>query len=234
MKKLLMGDERDPIHPADEADVRTAERAAMVERQIVRRGIRDERVLAAMRRVPRHLFVPEAHRGEAYEDHPLPIGLGQTISQPYIVAYMTEALQLKPGARVLEVGTGSAYQAAVLAELAALVYSVEILPALAETARGLLAKLGYKNVEVASCDGGDGWPGQAPYDGILVAAAAERVPMALLGQMKEDGRLIMPVGLTRVQQLLLVRRTGNDWIKESVMPVCFVLMTGRVQMRDFA
>lgn len=204
-------------------------REAMVERQIVRRGIKDPRVLAAMRHVPRHFFVPDEERASAYEDRPLSIGLGQTISQPYIVAFMTEALRLPPQARVLEVGTGSAYQAAVLAEVAEEVFSVEIVPALAAHAVTLLANLGFRNVETAERDGCDGWPEHAPYDGILVAAAAAKMPLALVEQLKPGARLVIPIGYWRVQNLVLVTREGSGFKQESLLPVSFVPMTGRVQ-----
>lgn len=214
---------------AQDFDVR---RADMVREQIAARGVRDERVLAAMLSVPRHLFVPEEEREAAYEDHPLPIGAGQTISQPYIVAYMTEALRLPAvGARVLDVGTGSGYQAAVLAALGAEVFSVEIVPALAERARSLLAEPGFGQIEVALRDGSAGWPEQAPFDGIVVAAAAGRVPESLPGQLKPGGRLVLPVGSLHFQTLLLVTRgpAPDEWAEEALFPVSFVPMTGRVR-----
>lgn len=206
-----------------------AQREAMVERQIVRRGISDARVLVAMRLVPRHRFVPEEQQALAYEDRPLPIGQGQTISQPYIVAYMTEALRLPAHARVLEVGTGSAYQAAVLAEVAEEVFSVEIIPALATRAATLLADLGYGNVEIAQRDGSDGWPEHAPYDGILVAAAAREIPEALVEQLNLGAHLVIPVGLSMVQDLILMTKGVDGSKQQSLLPVAFVPMTGRVQ-----
>lgn len=212
----------------EDADDFAARREAMVQKQIENRGIEDARVLAAMRRVPRHEFVPSVDRDLSYEDRPLPIGCGQTISQPYVVAYMTEALRLPERAHVLEVGTGSAYQAAVLAEIAEQVFSVEIVPELVIRAAELLGRLGYGNVKTAGRDGSDGWPEQAPYDGILVTAAADRIPEALLDQLKPGARLVMPVGPQRQQNLVVVTRTGAGWRKESVMSVCFVPMTGRV------
>ncbi|MFT3868544.1 MAG: protein-L-isoaspartate(D-aspartate) O-methyltransferase [Nibricoccus sp.] len=213
-------------------DVFDLQRSEMVRDQIAARGIRDERVLEAMRHVPRHMFVPESEREAAYEDRPLPIGAAQTISQPYIVAYMTEVLQLPAeGARVLDVGTGSAYQAAVLSAVATAVYSVEIVPRLAERAQALLAELGLSNVEIAVRDGFSGWPEHAPYDGILVAAAADKVPEALLNQLRPGARLVMPVGSLHWQHLVLVTRdlNGEDWTEEELLPVSFVPMTGRAR-----
>lgn len=215
-------------------DVFDLQRADMVRDQIIARGISDERVLAAMQRMPRHLFVPESERDAAYEDRPLPIGAAQTISQPYVVAYMTEALQLPAeGTCVLDVGTGSAYQAAVLSAVAARVYSVEIVPGLAERAQALLAELGISNVVVAVHDGFSGWPEHAPYDGILVAAAADQIPEALLTQLKPGARLVMPIGSLHLQHLVVVTR-GNgadEWTEEELLPVCFVPMTGRARRR---
>ena len=216
------------------ADAFDVQRTEMVRDQIAARGIKDERVLAAMLRVPRHSFVQESERDAAYEDHPLPIGSGQTISQPYIVAFMTEQLRLPAGgAYVLDVGTGSAYQAAVLAAVASRVYSVEIVPGLAGRAQALLTELGVTNVEVAVRDGCTGWPEHAPYDGILVAAAADRVPGALLLQLKPGARLVMPIGSLHSQQLVVVTRgPGADgWSEEELLPVCFVPMTGRARWR---
>ncbi|HSB60975.1 MAG TPA: protein-L-isoaspartate(D-aspartate) O-methyltransferase [Vicinamibacteria bacterium] len=169
------------------------EREAMVEEQIAAREVRDARTLAAMRKVPRHLFVPAASVREAYEDHPLPIGHGQTISQPYIVAFMTEALGLEGGETVLEVGTGSGYQAAVLAEIAARVYTIEIVAPLAEEAAERLRRLGYANVQVRAGDGYLGWPEAAPFDAVIVTAAAPRIPEPLKAQLRDGGRLILPV-----------------------------------------
>lgn len=216
-------------------DVFELRRTDMVREQIAARGITDERVLAAMQHVPRHLFVPESERDAAYEDHPLPIGAAQTISQPYVVAYMTEVLRLPAeGTCVLDVGTGSAYQAAVLSAVAARVFSVEIVPVLADRAQLLLAELGMANVEVAVRDGFLGWPEHAPYDGILVAAAADHIPEALLLQLKPGARLVMPIGSLHAQHLMVVTR-GNgvdEWTEEELLPVSFVPMTGRVRRRS--
>jgi protein-L-isoaspartate(D-aspartate) O-methyltransferase len=180
-------------------------RQRMVDAQLRQRGVKDERVLDAMARVPRHEFAPEAHRGEAYEDHPLSLGEGQTISQPYIVALMLEALALSPADRVLEVGTGSGYVTALLAELVAHVFSVERHAALAESAGVLLSRLGYTNLRVLVGDGSQGFAAAAPYHAIIVSAAAPEVPPALLTQLAEGGRMILPVGVADSQQLQLIR-----------------------------
>lgn len=180
-------------------------RQHMVDSQLRARGVKDERVLAAMARVPRHEFAPERYRDQAYEDHPLPIGEGQTISQPYIVALMLEALALAPSDRVLEVGTGSGYVTALLAEIVARVFSVERHAALADAARDLLARLGYTNVRVIAGDGSHGFAEAAPFDAIIVSAAASEVPPALVSQLAEGGRMILPVGAADSQQLQLIR-----------------------------
>ena len=203
-------------------------REAMVAEQIEQRGVRDARTLAAMRTVPRHLFVPPALQAEAYADHPLPIGHDQTISQPYIVAFMTEALRLRGGETVLEVGTGSGYQAAVLAEIAARVYTIEIVAPLAEEARERLKRLGYRNVEVRAGDGYAGWPEKAPFDAVMVTAAAPRVPEPLKQQLKDGGRLVIPVG-DESQELVVLTRTGTAYVEDRVLPVRFVPMTGKVR-----
>jgi protein-L-isoaspartate(D-aspartate) O-methyltransferase len=203
-------------------------RQAMVTDQLQARGIRDPLTLKAMREVPRHMFVPPASARDAYGDHPLAIGQGQTISQPYIVAFMTEALGLKGGETVLEVGTGSGYQAAVLGRIAAKVYSIEILPRLSDDARERLARLGYRNVEVRSGDGYQGWPEAGPFDGIIVTAAAPRVPEPLKAQLREGGRLVIPVG-DESQELMVVTRRGNAYEERRVLPVRFVPMTGKVR-----
>jgi len=188
----------------------TTVRQRMVDSQLRARGIRDERVLAAMARLPRHDFAPAAYRVDAYEDHPLPIGEGQTISQPYIVALMLEALALLPAERVLEVGTGSGYVTALLAELAAQVFSLERHAVLADAARALLAGMGYANVRVIVGDGSQGYAAYAPYDAISVSAAAAEVPQPLLAQLREGGRMIIPVGLPDSQQLQLVRMENGQ------------------------
>jgi protein-L-isoaspartate(D-aspartate) O-methyltransferase len=185
-------------------------RSRMVEEQLRGRGIADERVLDAMERVPRHAFAPERYREQAYEDHPLPIGEGQTISQPYIVALMLEALSLEPKENVLEVGTGSGYATALLAELAAQAVSIERHATLADEARELLARLGYTNVKVIVGDGGQGFLAEAPYDAILVSAAAASVPPALVAQLSEDGRMVIPVGSADAQQLQLIHMRNGQ------------------------
>jgi protein-L-isoaspartate(D-aspartate) O-methyltransferase len=193
----------------------------MVREQIEARGVRDPRVLAALRAVPRQLYVPEAWRDRAYEDGPLPIGAGQTISQPYIVAVMTEQIRPEPGDRVLEIGTGSGYQAAVLARLVARVYSIEIVPELAERARAALAAQGVANVEVVTGDGYRGLPEHAPFDGIVVTAAPPEVPQPLLDQLAPGGRLVVPVG-GRDQELRVLERTASGIRSETLFPVRFV------------
>jgi protein-L-isoaspartate(D-aspartate) O-methyltransferase len=185
-------------------------RQLMVDSQLRARGISDPRVLDAMLRVPRHEFVPEAYRAQAYEDHPLPIGDGQTISQPYIVAVMLDALQLTPDDKVLEVGTGSGYVTALLAEIAAQVFSVERHPSLAESARKVLAAHGHTNVCIFTGDGALGLPACAPFDAILVSAAAQRVPPALLSQLRDGGRMIIPVGAQDSQQLQFIRMVNGQ------------------------
>ena len=212
---------------SDDAAQRAA-RERMVDVQIAGRGVRDPRVLAALRQVPRHRLVPEAERGVAYEDRPLPIGHGQTISQPYIVGFMTEALGISAGERVLEIGTGSGYQTAVLAELAAEVFSIEIVEPLAERARRDLAALGYENVNVRAGDGYRGWPEAAPFDAIILTAAPDHVPEPLVAQLAEGGRLVAPVG-AGVQELVRIRRGADGITRESLLPVRFVPMTGEAQ-----
>jgi len=206
----------------------TRARERMVSTQIAARDVRDARTLAALRKVPRHLFVPTPLVGQAYDDHPLPIGGGQTISQPYIVAFMTEALGLEGGEKVLEIGTGSGYQAAVLAEIAARVFTIEIVAPLAEQARQRLADLGYTNVSVRSGDGYAGWPEEAPFDAIMITAAAPRIPEPLKEQLRDGGRMILPVG-EDYQELVVVRRNGARFDQERVLPVRFVPMTGDVR-----
>jgi len=203
-------------------------RFRMVQQQIQRRGVIDPRVLEAMRRVPRHRFVPEEMAPYAYEDEPLPIGHGQTISQPYIVAYMTEALRLTGGERVLEIGTGSGYQAAILAELAADVYTIEIVKPLAEEAKSILEKLNYKNIHFLCGDGYGGWPSAAPFDAIMVTAAPADVPMPLFDQLREGGRLVLPVG-ELWQELVLITKKDGKMDRRSLIPVRFVPMTGEAE-----
>jgi len=200
-------------------------RKTMVQSQIMARGVEDPDVIKAMLKVPRHLFVPEARRAYSYEDYPLPIGEGQTISQPYIVAYMTEALDLRPRDKVLEIGTGSGYQAAILGELVKEVYTIEIVAKLGKRARQTLSRLGYKNIHVKIGDGYKGWPDKAPFDAVIVTCAPEKVPPALIKQLKEGGRMIIPVGKTGgVQKLVRAVLKGGRLKTEDVMYVRFVPM----------
>jgi protein-L-isoaspartate(D-aspartate) O-methyltransferase len=208
--------------PRAEID-RAAERRAMVAEQIVARGVKDPATLAAMRTVPRHRFVPQAQAASAYDDRPLPIGHGQTISQPFIVAYMTEVVRPGPGRKILEIGTGSGYQAAVLAATGAEVYSIEIIPELASAAAARLRELGYGAVQTRAADGYYGWPEQAPFDAIIVTAASEFVPPPLIEQLKEGGLMVIPVGSPFfVQTLMLVQKRGDAITSASLMPVRFV------------
>jgi protein-L-isoaspartate(D-aspartate) O-methyltransferase len=200
----------------------------MVTQQIKARGVKDPRVLAAMRKVLRHEFVPESLRHLAYEDHPLALGWDQTISQPYIVAAMTELAGLKAGARVLEIGTGSGYQAAVLAEVAQEVYSIEIVKPLADYGRRCLERLGYQRIQLRVGDGYRGWPEAAPFDAIVVTAAPSSIPEPLKEQLKVGGRLVIPVG-DEHQELLVLTRMAKGWDKEQIFPVRFVPMTGEAQ-----
>ena len=204
----------------------------MVEDQIARRGVRNERVLEAMRATPRHSFVPKEYQHLAYTDGPLPIGSGQTISQPYIVALMSELLELEGKEKVLEVGTGSGYQAAILAHLASEVYTIERRADLAHHAAGVLEHLGLDNVHVHVGDGSLGLPEQAPFAGIIVTAAAPRVPRALLGQLAESGRLVIPVGSRGGQFLERWRRKDDDYERENIIPVAFVPLIGEQGWRD--
>jgi len=202
-------------------------RHQMVELQIKARGVKDPRVLAAMEKVPRHEFVPAEFIDQAYEDHPLPIGHGQTISQPYIVAVMTELLQLEPGDKVLEIGTGSGYQAAILAEITDKVYTDEIIPELAKSAEERLRRLGYTSVKVKNADGYYGWEEHAPYDAIIVTCAPDHVPRPLIRQLKDGGRMVIPVGPPGgYQSLWLIEKHGDEVKSHNVMGVLFVPMLG--------
>lgn len=207
---------------------RQAERDRMVNDQIVARGVKDPAVIEALRWIPRHRFVLEAEAEMAYEDRPLPIGYEQTISQPYIVAFMTEALQLQGKKKVLEIGTGSGYQAAVLATIVHQVFTIEIVEPLAERAAGTLKEVGCDNVTVRTGDGYQGWPEEAPFDGIIVTAASDHVPKPLLEQLAIGGRLILPIGKFQ-QDLVVVRRTEKGYEQATVLPVAFVPMTGEAQ-----
>src|SRR5437762_9738467 len=204
----------------------TAERQRMVERQLKTRDIKDERVLAAMGKVPREAFVPPESRAVSYEDGPLPIGYAQTISQPYIVAFMTEQLRLKPSDRVLEIGTGSGYQTAILAELVPEVYTIEIVEPLAKNAEATLQRLGYKDVHVKAGDGYKGWPEAAPFDAIIVTCAPDRIPQPLTDQLKDGGRMIIPVGERFAQELYLLDKKNGHLKESAVLPVRFVPMAG--------
>ncbi|NLA21692.1 MAG: protein-L-isoaspartate(D-aspartate) O-methyltransferase [Candidatus Marinimicrobia bacterium] len=199
-------------------------RQKMVNEQIIARGVRAESVIKAMQKVERHLFVPEQYRKLAYSDRPLPIGEGQTISQPYIVALMTELLDLKKSDKVLEIGTGSGYQAAILAEICDSVYTIEIIPSLGKQAQALLRELGYHNIHCKIGDGYLGWPEHAPYDGIIVTCAPSKIPQPLKEQLAEGGRMVIPVGATYTQELVLVTKTKGKLIQKSVIPVRFVPM----------
>ena len=197
------------------------QRERMIETQIRARGVKDEKVLQALRKVPRHEFVPQDMVPYAYGDEPLPVGEGQTISQPYIVAYMTEVLDLQGSERVLEVGTGSGYQTAVLAEIASEVYTVELIAGLADRAREVLDAQGYRNVRYRIGDGGLGWPEEAPFDRIIVTAAAAVIPKALRDQLQDKGRMVIPLGSVS-QELVLVTRRANDFVSVRLLPVRFV------------
>jgi protein-L-isoaspartate(D-aspartate) O-methyltransferase len=203
-------------------------REKMVLEQIEKRGVHNRLVLEAMRKVPRHLFVPSSYIDLAYTDGPLPIGEGQTISQPYIVALMTELLDLKGGGKVLEIGTGSGYQAAILAEIAKEVYTIEIVPSLAESAKKKLEELGYKNITIRCADGYMGWQEYAPFDGIIVTAAPIHIPQPLIDQLKVNGKMVIPVG-DYFQELLVITKTKEGIKKESTIPVRFVPMTGEAE-----
>ena len=193
----------------------------MVEEQIIARGVKDKKVIEVMKKVPRHLFVPEEYRQYSYEDEPLPIGEGQTISQPYIVAYMTEVLELKEDDKVLEIGTGSGYQTAILAEIVKEVYTVEIIESLSKRAQKVLKELGYKNIHFKVGDGTYGWKEYSPYNAILVTAAPSKIPESLQNQLDDGGRMIIPVG-SFFQELVLVVRQKNKFKKKKLIPVRFV------------
>lgn len=208
------------------ANERKGERWRMVDEEIRAFGITNGRVLKAMRNVPRHRFVPASLARFAYENRPLPIGLEQTISQPSIVAYMSEAAEISPKEKVLEIGTGSGYQAAILGELAVEVYSIEIIPELGEMARRTLNELGYKNIHVKIGNGYEGWAEHAPYDAIIVTAAPDEVPQALIDQLAVGGRMVIPVG-TKNQEMMIIRKTRKGVVKRRTIPVRFVPMTGK-------
>jgi protein-L-isoaspartate(D-aspartate) O-methyltransferase len=208
------------------------ERQRMVEDHLRKRDIHDRRVLEAMVAIPRHYFVPEEHRHLAYVDGPLPIGCGQTISQPYIVALMTQMVALKGDENVLEVGTGSGYQAAILGYLAGQVYTIERHPSLAKQAESVLKTLGYHNVHVLVGDGSLGWPENAPYQAIIVTAAAPKAPQVLLDQLDRDGRLVIPVGGPSYQFLERWRRQGDEFVSEELTPVAFVPLRGKWGWKD--
>jgi protein-L-isoaspartate(D-aspartate) O-methyltransferase len=220
------------MHNLPQLDAYREERLLMVDEQLRGRGIRDERVLDAMARVPRHEFVAQEHRDEAYEDHPIAIGEGQTISQPFVVAAMLEALALRPEDVVLEVGTGSGYETAVLAELVRTVYSIERIASLAERARAALERLGYSNVAVVHGDGSLGLPEAAPFDAIVVSAAAPHVPAPLMDQLRDGGRLVIPVGGGFAQELQLVRKIGDNSTTLYLDGVRFVPLIGREGFRE--
>jgi protein-L-isoaspartate(D-aspartate) O-methyltransferase len=209
----------------------TGARERMVTETIVARGVDDTLVLGAMRRVPRHLFIPHELVSDAYADHPLPIGEGQTISQPYIVALMTELLRLRPGDKVLEIGTGSGYQAAVLAEITKPIYSIEIVDSLAKSAAARLKALGYATVEVRSGDGYRGWPEVAPFDAIIVTAAPDHIPQPLLDQLAPGGRLVLPVGDESQELRRITKRPDGTLADEEIIPVRFVPMTGEAEKK---
>jgi protein-L-isoaspartate(D-aspartate) O-methyltransferase len=224
-RELRQGESPDPF---------VAPRRLMVERDLKSRGIKDPRVLAAMEAIPRHLFVPDRQKDAAYDDRPLPIGAGQTISQPYIVAYMSELLGLRGSEKVLEIGTGSGYQAAVLGRLAAAVYSIEIISTLSERAKLLLIdQLGFTNIQLKVGDGFFGWEEQAPFDAILLTAASPKVPEPLWRQLREGGQIIMPHGAPgQTQRLIRVRKAAGKQVVEQLSEVIFVPLTGAIQKRS--
>ena len=223
-----------PCLGAETNDAFALARRRMVAEQLAASGrdITNARVLAAMGKVPRHEFVPESLRSRAYDDYPLPIGQGQTISQPFLVGFMTESLQPRPSDRVLEIGTGSGYQAAVLAQLVAEVYTIEIIEDLANQAAAILKRLGCTNVQVRAGDGFQGWPQAAPFDAIIVTCAPEKVPQPLVDQLKEGGRMIIPVGSAWNQELMLLHKHGGKLEQQAVLPVRFVPMTGEAARKS--
>ncbi|MCD6385673.1 protein-L-isoaspartate(D-aspartate) O-methyltransferase [Candidatus Sumerlaeota bacterium] len=220
-----MGCVSEPQQAEPEEDTFMKQRQEMVERQIKARGVKDPRVLSAMLKVPRHKFIPEEYRSFAYYDSPQPIGEGQTISQPYIVALMTELIEPKEQDKVLEIGTGSGYQAAILAELVDEVYTIEIIPTLAKRAESTLKQMGYTNIHVRCGDGFQGWPEAAPFDAIIVTCAPPEIPEPLIEQLKVGGKLVIPVG-EYYQELIVATKTKKGIKKKSVIPVRFVPMTG--------
>lgn len=229
---LLMAFSLLPAFLAYPGDSNEKSRQRMVEHDLKGRGIKDKKVLEVMGKMPRHLFVDASLRDRAYEDYPLPIGEGQTISQPYVVALMTEALRLKPTDRVLEIGTGSGYQAAVLAELVKDVYTIEIRKGLAEKAENRLKELGYRNIRVKYGDGYFGWEDQAPFDAIIITASANHIPPPLIKQLKDNGRLIIPLGSTvYFQTLTLAVKKKGELDLEQITSVAFVPMIGEVQKK---
>jgi len=224
---VATGCQRNPTSSSEFA----GERQKMVEQQLKPRGIRDERVLAAMAKVPREEFVPENLRAQSYSDSALPIGHDQTISQPFIVAFMTEQLRPQPNDRVLEIGTGSGYQAAVLANLVKDIYTIEIVEPLAKDASARLARLGYSNAHVKNADGYQGWPEVAPFDAIIVTCAPDKVPQPLTQQLKDGGRMIIPVGNGIDQQLHLLEKQNGQLAERVILPVRFVQMTGEASKK---
>jgi len=213
---------------SQQSDPFAAARQKMIERDLKGRGITNEAVLQAMRDVPRHRFVPSGMQDQAYADFPLPIGHGQTISQPYVVAFMTQMLEVRPEDKILEIGTGCGYQAAVLARMAMQVYTIEIVKPLADSARTLLTELGYKNIFIKTGDGFEGWPEHAPFDKIILTCAVKEIPPALIEQLNEDGSIIAPIGATyEVQELILATKHAGKLKHREVLPVRFVPMTGK-------
>ncbi len=225
---LILGCQKKENQKMNEEESFTSQRHLMVKSQIKRRGVADEQVLNAMKKVLRHKFVLEELKAEAYLDDPLPIGEAQTISQPYIVAYMTEQLELKKTDKVLEIGTGSGYQAAILAEIVDSVFTIEIIDILAKEAEETLKELNYNNIYVKSGDGYKGWPAEAPFDAIIITAAPTRIPQLLVDQLAIGGKMILPLG-NLSQELVLLTKTESGIQKKTLLPVRFVPMTGEIQ-----